>query len=305
MNNQITVIGSMNMDMVVQTSHIPKPGETVLGNHFFMNPGGKGANQAVAISRLGGSVAFVTKIGNDVFGKQAVQLFKEESIETSFIFEDENVSSGIALITVDEKGENSIVVAPGANYKLCEEDIKYYFNGNTNSNILLIQLEIPIDTVYAALKYGKENKMKIIVNPAPATTLIKPMYQLIDILTPNITEIEILTGITISDLDDIKTAAKQLVNEGIKNVIVTLGKDGALILENDIFTHVTAPVVEVVDTTAAGDVFNGALAVSIAQGKDLLESVTFACHAASIAVTKLGAQSAIPYRSEVLMSMVK
>jgi ribokinase len=304
MINWITVIGSMNMDMVVQTGHIPKPGETVLGNHFFMNPGGKGANQAIAVSRLGGKVSFVGKIGNDVFGKQARQLFDEEGIETQFLIEDEDTPSGIALITVDKEGENSIVVAPGANSQLSNDDITTYFDKHTLAGILLIQLEIPMHTVQKAAECAKQNNMYVIVNPAPANEDIQRIYHLIDIITPNISEAEILTGISINNIYDVKNAASKLVELGVKNVIITLGKDGALILENNIFTHVPAPEVEVIDTTAAGDVFNGALAVYLSQGKCLIDSVNFACRAASISVTRLGAQSTIPYRSEVLMNMV-
>ena len=304
MSNWITVIGSMNMDMVVQTGHIPKPGETVLGNHFFMNPGGKGANQAIAVSRLGGKVSFVGRIGNDVFGKQARQLFDEEGIETQFLIEDEDTPSGIALITVDKEGENSIVVAPGANSQLSNDDITKYFDKHTLGGILLIQLEIPMQTVQIAATCAKQNNMYVIVNPAPANEDIERLYNLIDIITPNISEAEILSGISINNIDDVKNAASKLVEFGVKNVIITLGKDGALILENNIFTHVPAPEVDVVDTTAAGDVFNGALAVYLSQGKSLVASVNFACQAASISVTRLGAQSTIPYRSEVLMNMV-
>lgn len=305
MNNRIIVVGSMNMDMVIQTGHIPKPGETVLGHSFFMNPGGKGANQAVAVSRLGGHATFAGKIGNDVFGKQASQLFDEEGIDTSNLVQDENTPSGIALITVDSKGENSIVVAPGANANLCDANVTPVFENVDDAKILLMQLEIPMTTVEYAARKAKDNKLCVILNPAPANDLIAALYPLIDILTPNVSEAEILSGVPIHSMDDVRLAAKIIAEKGVKNVIVTLGEDGALLLEDGMFYHIKSPRVEVVDTTAAGDVFNGALAVGIAEDKSIIEAVTFACRAAAIAVTKLGAQSSIPYRNEVLLSVIE
>lgn len=302
MNNRVVVIGSMNMDMVVRTSHIPKPGETVLGNNFFMNPGGKGANQAVAVSRLGGDVAFIGKIGSDVFGKQAVQLFDDEGIDTACLFEDEDTSSGIALITVDERGENSIVVAPGANANLFPIDVEAVFSRFETCNILLMQLEIPYETVRYAAEKAKEKSITVILNPAPADPLISSSYHLIDILTPNISETEILSGLSITDIEDAKKAAIKITSLGVKNIIITMGKSGALIYDREKFVHVESPEVEVVDTTAAGDVFNGALAVGLMEGKNLEDATKFACQAAAISVTKLGAQSSIPHRQEVFLS---
>lgn len=305
MSNQIIVVGSINMDMVVKTSHIPQPGETVLGGDFFMNPGGKGANQAVSVARLGGNVAFIGKIGDDIFGKQSFQLFDEEGVDTSGILSDRDSPSGIALITVDEDGENSIVVAPGANARLKPEDVKRMSEKHPESDIILMQLEIPMDTVAFAAEHARDRGLLVIVNPAPANKHIHSLFPLIDILTPNVTEAEMLSGICITDIDTAKQAAEHIRQQGVKHVIITLGKDGAAVLDSGTFTHIPAPVVDAVDTTAAGDVFNGALAVALSEGKNLTDATAFACGAASIAVTKMGAQSSIPYRKEVLLKSME
>ncbi|WP_407425548.1 ribokinase [Arcticibacter sp.] len=304
MSNRIIVVGSMNMDMVVRTDHIPRPGETVLGGNFFMNPGGKGANQAVAVSRLGGDVVFVGKIGSDVFGKQAAQLFDDEGIDTSGLIEDDDNPSGIALITVDASGENSIVVASGANSNLTPADVSSQLDNYKDSKILLMQLETPMETVELAAKKAKENSMRVIVNPAPVNPRISSMFGMIDILTPNVTEAEMLTNLKIDSIADAKIAAEEINRQGVANVIITLGKMGAVLLEAGEFYHIPAPEVKVIDTTAAGDVFNGALAVALAEGKSLIEAVKFACQASAISVTKLGAQSSIPSRNEVLLNIL-
>lgn len=305
MNKKIIVVGSMNMDMVVKTSHIPQPGETVLGGSFFMNPGGKGANQAITVARLGGNVAFVGKIGDDIFGKQSSQLFDEEGVDTNGILSDHDSPSGIALITVDEQGENSIVVAPGANAHLEPADVKRVLEKYPDSKILLMQLEIPMRTVEFAAQHARENGMQVILNPAPANELVPGVFHLVDILTPNVNEAEMLSGIRIVDISSARQAAERIHAEGVKHVIVTLGKNGAALLEAGVFYHIPAPVVETVDTTAAGDVFNGALAVALGEGKGLVDATSFACRAASIAVTKMGAQSSIPFRNEILLSSMK
>lgn len=297
----IIVVGSTNMDMVVKTTHIPAHGETVLGGSFFMNPGGKGANQAVAVARLGGNAIFVSKVGNDVFGKQSFQLFEEEGINTKFIISDGELPSGVALITVDDNGENSIVVAPGANASLWPEDIETAISESDNAGVILLQLEIPIHTVQHAVKQASANGITVILNPAPAAVLSQELLSHIDIITPNSTEASNLSGISVTDMDTAKKAAHKIKELGVKNVVITMGVLGALVLENDSFTIVPAKKVQAIDTTAAGDVFNGALAVALSEGKDLVNAVSFACEAAAISVTKLGAQSSIPYRNEVIM----
>ncbi|GAA5222353.1 ribokinase [Membranihabitans marinus] len=301
---RIIVVGSSNMDMVVKTNHIPVPGETVLGGEFFMNPGGKGANQAVAVARLNADVAFVSKIGDDIFGKQSMQLFEEEGIDIQGMVSDENGPSGVALITVDKDGENSIVVAPGANGKLMPEEVIPTLNKIDNISILLMQLEIPMNTVREVAEYGRSNNITVVVNPAPMHGDLAEMLPLIDIITPNAKEAEMLAGIPVVDVESAKEAALLIYESGVKKVVVTIGRHGALIVDNGEVIHVPATEVETVDTTAAGDSFNGALVVGLSEGKTLLEAVQFACAAAAITVTRLGAQSAMPYRNELIDNLL-
>jgi ribokinase len=295
----IVVVGSTNMDMVVKTSHIPTHGETVLGGSFFMNPGGKGANQAVAVARLGGKVLFVSKIGRDVFGKQAAELFAAEGIDTGWILSDEQLPSGVALITVDAAGENSIVVAPGANANLLPADVEGALTAIGTAGIVLLQLEIPLETVAYVAAYAAAKGIPVILNPAPAAVLPAQLLSHVDVITPNSTEASMIAGITVSDLETAKQAAARIRELGAAKVVITMGPAGALVLEGGVFTHVPAPSVVAVDTTAAGDVFCGALAVALSEDKSLPDAVRFACEAAAISVTRLGAQSSIPYRNEL------
>jgi ribokinase len=300
MNKKIVVVGSSNMDMVVKTDHIPEPGETVLSGSFFMNPGGKGANQAVAVARLGGEVLFVSKTGNDVFGKQFSQLFSDEGIDIEYLLSDEDFPSGVALITVDNAGENSIVVASGANANLHSKDMDGALSEIANAGILLVQLEIPMDTVNYVVNYASIHGVKVILNPAPANTLSPELLQCVYILTPNKTEASMISGIEVRDLESAKEAAKAICLKGAQNVVVTMGALGAVICQNGLCSVVDARKVETVDTTAAGDVFNGAIAVAVSEGKSLEDAVDFACEAAAISVTRLGAQASVPYRTELL-----
>jgi ribokinase len=299
MAGKIIVAGSINMDMVVKTSFIPHPGQTVLGGTFFMNPGGKGANQAIAVARLGGTVGFIGKIGNDIFGKQTFLSFVEEGVDTYGVTTDHSVPSGVALITVEESGENCIVVAPGANGLLSSEDIASAFETYTDCKIMLIQLEIPMETVAFAASYAQSRGIKVILNPAPANEQVKDIFHLTDIITPNRDEAELLSGVKIDDLGSAKLAAETIKALGAKTVVITLGSEGAVLLQDDNFSYIPAIKVEAIDTTAAGDVFNGALAVAIAEGKDLTMAISFACGAAGKAVTKLGAQASIPFRRDL------
>jgi len=299
-SRKIIVIGSSNMDMVVKTSHIPVPGETVLSGSFFMNPGGKGANQAVAAARLGAEVIFVSKLGNDVFGKQFSQLFGDEGIDTSYLVSDETLPSGVALITVDHQGENSIVVASGANAGLSVKDLEAALPVIADAGIVLLQLEIPMDVVNFVTAYAEEKNVKVILNPAPAAPLSATLLRQVDILTPNKTEASMIAGIPVNNIEDAKRAAILICAKGVKSVIVTMGSYGAIICEGDACEVVEARKVEPMDTTAAGDVFNGALSVALSEGKTLVDSVRFACDAASISVTRMGAQSSIPYRNELI-----
>ena len=299
-SKKIVVVGSTNMDMVIKTGHIPVPGETVLSGSFFMNPGGKGANQAVAVARLGGEVTFISKVGNDVFGKQSVQLFDEEGINTFYLLSDDALPSGVALITVDDSGENSIVVASGANANLQPADVSEALAGIQDIGIILMQLEIPMDTVRYVAEYAAGQKAKLILNPAPMQDLSPELLCHIDILTPNKTEAEMLCGIKVKDEEDAKRAAIQIHEMGVKAVVITLGPKGAVICDDGSITSVASTKVKAVDTTAAGDVFNGALSVALSEGKALTEAVQFACNVAAISVTRMGAQTSIPYRNELI-----
>jgi len=294
----IVVIGSSNTDMVIKADHLPGAGETILGGSFFMNPGGKGANQAVACARLGGRVTFITKTGNDVFGRQSVQMFEEENISTDFVFADAKHPSGVALITIDKNGENCIAVASGANANLNASDLKTAQHEIESASIILIQLEIPIATVEYALDIAKTKAITTILNPAPASKLSDELLSKVSIITPNETEASMLSGIKVTDIISAKEAALLIQKKGVDIVIITMGASGALILDGELFTMVAAPIVKAEDTTAAGDVFNGALAVAISEGKTMEDAVHFACKAASISVTKLGAQTSIPHRND-------
>lgn len=298
---KITVVGSTNMDMVVNTSRIPVPGETILAGSFFMNPGGKGANQAVAVARLGGDVQFISKVGNDVFGRQAYRMFGVEGINTNYLLSDEDLPSGVALITVEQSGENSIVVAPGANAALLPADLNSALEDIGLSCIVLMQLEIPMETVKYVAKHAHKNNVKVVLNPAPAAYLHKDLLKSIDILTPNMTEASIISGIEVKNIDDALKAALKIHDMGVTIVIITMGERGALICdEHGGISVVKAPKVATIDTTAAGDVFNGALVVALSENRNVKEATHFACVAASIAVTKKGAQSSIPHRNEVM-----
>ena len=297
--SRILVIGSSNTDMVIKTEKLPAPGETILGGTFLMNPGGKGANQAVAAARLGGKVTFITKRGNDLFGNQAVGLLMREGIHTQYIVKDMELPSGVALITVDSTGENSIVVAPGSNGNLLQEDIPTAVFETTKYEILLLQLEIPINTVEYSAVAASEKGLKVILNPAPARKLSDNLLMNTWLITPNETEAEIITGVKITDIPSAEKAAEIIMKRGVKNVIITLGEAGAYIKSENFTGLIPGIKVIPVDTTAAGDVFNGALAVALSEGKVLNEAVVFANKAASISVTRMGAQASAPYRNEI------
>jgi ribokinase len=297
--SRILVVGSSNTDMVVQTKTLPRPGETVLGGAFLMNAGGKGANQAVATARLGGNVAFVCKVGNDIFGQQAVQLFQQEGIDTSFIFTDMENPSGVALITVDEQAENCIAVASGANANLTPEDISAVEKAIGDAAYILMQLEIPIETVEYVAEIAFRKNKKVILNPAPAQPLSKKLLSRLYAITPNETEAEIITGIKITDIRTATEAAKAIATMGVQHVVITLGSKGALLYTDGQSIEVPAQKVEAIDTTAAGDVFNGAFTLALSEGKDFTEAVHFACKAAAISVTRIGAQASAPYRDEI------
>ena len=295
----IYVVGSSNTDMVVKTDKLPLPGETVIGGTFLMNPGGKGANQAVAAARLGGQVTFVARIGDDVFGAEAIAQFQRENINTAFITKDKLHPSGIALINVDARGENCIAVASGANAQLGIGDVEQSLKSINGQAILLLQLEIPLDTVRYTVDQGYEKNMKVILNPAPANTLKEEIFPHLFAVTPNESEAERLTGIKVNSIESAEKAAHILHQKGASNVVITLGSKGAYLFNSETSQLIAATPVVAVDTTAAGDCFNGALAVALSENKPLEMAVAFACKAASISVTRMGAQSSMPSRKEV------
>lgn len=285
--------------MVVKTERFPKPGETIIGEEFFMFPGGKGANQAVAAARLGGNVTLVAKVGNDVFGKQALEGFKTENINTKYVFTDESAASGVALITVNAEGENEIVVASGANGQLNKKDITTAKKAITEAEVIVLQLEVPIETVAYAIKQSLKANKRVILNPAPAQALADELLNGLFLLTPNETEAEILTSIEVTNVATAKLAADELLKKGVQNVIITMGSKGAFFMNETETFLMEAERVKAVDSTAAGDVFNGALAVAIAKNKPWKEAIAFANKAASISVTRMGAQASAPKSEEL------
>ena len=298
-SGKLLVIGSSNTDMVIKAKHFPQPGETLLGGEFFMSPGGKGANQAVSAARLGVPVTFICKNGNDVFGNQSIQLYKEEGININYIITDPVSPSGVALITVDAKAENCIVVAPGANAKIFPSDLSQATEAIKNAEIILMQLEIPLDTVEFVTKEAARYGKKVILNPAPATKLPASLMRKLFLITPNKTEAEILSGVKITSLDSAKHAAEKILESGVENVILTLGAEGAIVINRSAYQFIRAEKVKAVDTTAAGDVFNGALCAALLEGKDLIGAVKFAGKVAAISVTRQGAILSAPRRNEV------
>lgn len=299
MPQPVLVIGSSNTDMVVRAPRLPAPGETIIGHDFLLNPGGKGANQAVAAARLGGEVTFVANLGNDLFGKQALEQFHRENIRTEFIQIDAEHPSGVALIGVDAQGENSILVAPGANAHLGIHPVEAAVRAVGDSPIVLVQLEIPLSTVAFAIRCGQAAGGRVVLNPAPAQPLDPSLLPHLYLITPNESEASQLTGILVVDAETARQAAFRLREWGALNVVITMGARGAFLLTGEESHMLAAPAVAVTDTTAAGDCFNGALAVALAENAPLPGAVAFACRAAALSVTKVGAQASLPFRSEM------
>ncbi len=297
--NKILVIGSSNTDMVIKSSRIPEKGETILGGEFIMNPGGKGANQAVAAVKLGGDVIFISKLGNDLLGESAIEGFKKVGIDTSKILIDKTVPSGVALIMVDDNGENSISVALGANAKLSADNIAQLTETFKSVEYVLVQLEIPIETVNKICEIASDFGKKVVLNPAPAQKLSDDILKHIYALTPNETEAKLITGVAVQDKISAQRAAEVLKDKGVPVIIITLGIKGAYVYSEDFIGLIPAPKVKAIDATAAGDTFNGALVVALAEGKTIEDAVLFANKAAALSVTKLGAQSSTPFRSQI------
>lgn len=298
-SKKIVVVGSSNTDMVIKTLHHPRPGETVLGGDFFMLQGGKGANQAVAVARMGGETSFMCKVGNDAFGDASLKAYEADGIDISHAIRTDEAPSGIALITVDQSGENCIVVASGANGCLSTADVTAAEELIASAAVVLMQMEIPIQTIEQVMLLAEKYGVKVVLNPAPAAPIPNALFSKMYLITPNRTEAESLTGVHVSNIESAKRAADLLTEKGVESVVITLGAEGALIKERGGYTHVPAESVKAVDTTAAGDTFNGALCVALVEGKSLAEAVAFASKAAAIAVTRLGAQASVPKRAEV------
>jgi ribokinase len=299
LNKRIVVVGSSNTDMIVRIPRIPRPGETVTGGEFSIASGGKGANQAVAAARAGGDVELIARVGNDLFGKQAIDGFSLNGIKTDHIVRDRETASGVALIFVDRQGETSIAVVAGANMKLNANDIEAAEKSIASANILLLQLEIPQETVKMAVKIAARHRMIVILNPAPWNPVDDELLRQITIVTPNKTEAEMMSGVKIESESDLASAAKIIQSRGVESVLITLGVRGAFLLGYGLRELIPAFKVQVVDTTAAGDVFNGALSVALAEEKPIREAVRFANAAAALAVTRMGAQPSAPFRNEI------
>ena len=291
---KVVVIGSSNTDMTIKGDRLPKPGETVLGGEFRMGPGGKGANQAVAARRLGADVSFICKVGRDIFGDNAISGYQKEGVDCSRILRSDK-ASGTALILVDGNAENCIAVAPGANADLTPEDVDSVADVIRSADYLILQLEIPVESVLRAAKIAHEAGVYVILNPAPACHLPEELFGYISLITPNQTESALLSGVE----DNLDAAVERLMQLGVKDVVVTLGSKGSLVISEGAKTLVPSLKVKAVDTTAAGDTFCGALCVALSEGCSLVDAAGFATKASALTVQKMGAQDSIPFRSDI------
>ena len=296
----IVVVGSSNTDMVVKTKNIPAVGETVTGGDFVMAAGGKGANQAVAAARLGAAVTFVAKVGEDMFGDRAIEGYKAEGINVDHISRDPENATGVALILVDEHGENLISVASGANHALTIEEVEQAAERIQAADILMLQLETPLDVISRAAELAADAGVSVILDPAPAPDSPLPASLLghVTYITPNETEAQRLTGVAVDDESSARQAAQKLLERGTRSVVVTLGAKGSLVVGDETL-FVPAQRVEALDSTAAGDAFNGGLAVALAQGETLSEAVRQASLVGAVSVTRMGAQPSLPTREQI------
>jgi len=297
--NKLVVLGSVNADHVLQVASFPRPGETLHGHSYCVIPGGKGANQAVAAARLGADIAFIACVGDDSFGREMCEAFAREGINTEAVMIEEGMPTGIAMIQVAATGENSICISAEANGSLSPSRIEPHHHLIKNADTLLMQLETPIETIEAAAKVAKQSGTRVVLNPAPAQPLADDLLQLVDMITPNETEAELLTGVKVDDMASAQHAADVLHSKGIKQVMITLGSQGVWFSQNGEGQQVLGFRVEAKDTTAAGDTFNGALLTAMQEGRALEPAIRFAHAAAAISVTRMGAQTSIPHRREV------
>lgn len=295
LKHDVLVIGSLNADLVVRAPHFPQPGETISGDDLHIIPGGKGANQAVAAARQGASVAMLGRVGKDSFGPFLLDSLRSNSVDTTYVSADDS-ATGTAIIVVDASGQNSIVLSAGANGKVTPKDIEAL---NIEAKVLLLQLEIPLETVIHAAKWGKQKGMTVILNPAPGREQPDELIANVDYILPNETELSLLTGVPITDISSTEKAAQILLARGAKNVIVTLGSKGAWLVSSGQTSQVNAYKVDVVDTTAAGDAFIGGFASALLRGRELKEAVKYANACGALAATKFGAQPSLPTKEEV------
>lgn len=295
----IVVFGSINMDLVARTPRLPSPGETITGDVFQTFPGGKGANQAVACSRLGANTYMVGRVGDDEFGENLKNELEKVGVDHKNVVVDTNTSSGVALIAVEDSAENFIIVIPGANGQVDDQDLKRLEAILNKSEVLLLQLEIPLEMVMAAAKLAKEKNVKVILDPAPAQVLPQEIYPFLDIITPNETETEFLVGFPIETKEDAAKAARILMDRGASNVIIKMGNRGAFALIGDQEEFFSPYQVATVDTVAAGDAFNGALAVALSENLPVEKAVQWGMAGGALSVTKEGAQPAMPERNEL------
>ena len=303
MLSKITVVGSLNMDLIVRTPRIPSPGETIIGSGFHTAPGGKGANQAVAAARLGAQVSMVGRVGKDEFAATLLENLTLANVNTQFIIQDPESPTGVALIEVDDSGENSIVVASGANMRVTSLDVDAAQEAIFAADLLLLLLEIPLKVVIQAAVLAKRKNITVILNPAPARKLTSELLNLVDILIPNEIETALLTGLPVGSQYEIKVAASSLLTSGIKTVILTLGEKGALLTQEGKSEIFPAFQIKPVDTTAAGDAFIGGFAVALAEGKSMTEAIRWGNAAGALATTRLGAQPSLPMRQDVEMML--
>ncbi len=298
---KLVVIGSSNMDLVVTTERFPAPGQTVMGRRFMTNFGGKGANQAVAAALLGGNVTFICKVGKDSYGQQMIEKFQKDEINTRHVTRTDKAATGIAVITVDAKGENTIVVASGANGRLTSEDVKNAEAEITDADILLMQLETPMEPMITAAQMAHDKGKMVILNPAPAPKEPLPpdLLKNIDLIIPNETEAALITGVEVKDHESAKLAMLALKKLGVKDAMITIGSKGVLAFENNEVIQIPACKVKAIDTTAAGDTFCGALCVALCKGKNKREAIAFANKAAAYTVQHEGAQCAMPTMKDI------
>jgi ribokinase len=299
---KIVVVGSSNMDIYSWTHHLPEPGETVIGDRYWMVMGGKGANQAVAASQLGAEVAMVGRVGDDLFGRQMIETLASYKVSSDFIQVDRHAGSGVALVVVDKKPENIIVVIPGANMRISQEDVDAAAEKLRNSQVLMMQLEIPLEAIERAMETARKGEAYIILNPAPARPLPSRLLSMAHLITPNQNEAKVLSGIPADTMPGAENAGRRLLEMGAHAVIITLGPDGALVFRDKEAKSVHVPGVpmkDAIDTTGAGDAFMGGLSVAIAEGKNLEQAASHANFVAALSTRRLGAMPSMPSREEV------